>query len=81
MWICSPTAATSQDISQLIQAHVEAARHACRAGFDGVELHAANGYLLQQLLGPCLEPPHRRVRRNAAPPGAVHRRGLRGRLR
>lgn len=46
------TAATSHDVSQLIHAHVEAARRARRAGFDGVELHAANGYLLQQFLAP-----------------------------
>lgn len=46
------TAATSHDISQLIHAHVEAARRARRAGFDGIELHAANGYLLQQFLAP-----------------------------
>lgn len=46
------TAATSHDIAELIHAHVEAARRARRAGFDGVELHAANGYLLQQFLAP-----------------------------
>ncbi|MBB1024175.1 MULTISPECIES: alkene reductase [unclassified Dietzia] len=46
------TAATARDISQLIDAHVEAAVRARGAGFDGIELHAANGYLLQQFLAP-----------------------------
>lgn len=66
----STTAATSQDISRLIEAHVEAARRARRAGFDGVELHGANGYLLQQFLAPSTNhrtdeyggSPHRRAR-------------------
>ncbi|MCG8928216.1 alkene reductase [Lentzea sp. CC55] len=64
------TAATSRDISRLVQAHVEAARRARRAGFDGIELHAANGYLLQQFLAPASNhrtdgyggTPHRRAR-------------------
>ncbi|MFV2196869.1 alkene reductase [Nocardiopsis sp. LOL_012] len=44
--------ATAADITHLVQAHAEAARRARRAGFDGVELHAANGYLLHQFLAP-----------------------------
>lgn len=64
------TAATSGDISQLIDAHVQAAERARRAGFDGIELHAANGYLLQQFLAPSTNhrtddyggSPHRRAR-------------------
>lgn len=45
-----PQAMTSDDIRQAIDEYVQAARLAVEAGFDGVELHAANGYLLEQFL-------------------------------
>ena len=45
-----PRAMTAQDIRQAIDEFVHAARLAVEAGFDGVELHAANGYLLEQFL-------------------------------
>lgn len=48
----TPQAATTADIAQLIDDHVSAARNAVDSGFDGVELHGANGYLLQQFLAP-----------------------------
>ena len=38
------------EIPRLVRDYVAAARHARAAGFDGVELHAANGYLLDQFL-------------------------------
>jgi len=38
------------DIHQVIDGFVEAARRARTAGFDGVEVHGANGYLLDQFL-------------------------------
>jgi N-ethylmaleimide reductase len=45
-----PAAMSEADIVQTIAEFVTAARRAIEAGFDGVELHAANGYLLDQFL-------------------------------
>nr|WP_297383429.1 alkene reductase [uncultured Roseateles sp.] len=45
-----PRAMTAADIETAIQEYVTAARLAIEAGFDGIELHAANGYLLEQFL-------------------------------
>ena len=38
------------EIPAIVQDYVRAARNAIRAGFDGVELHGANGYLVDQFL-------------------------------
>ncbi|WP_336777735.1 alkene reductase [Pantoea sp. USHLN256] len=38
------------DIQELVELYVQAARNAIRAGFDGVEIHAANGYLVNQFI-------------------------------
>lgn len=43
-----PTALTDDGIRDTIADFVSAARNAIAAGFDGVEVHAANGYLLHQ---------------------------------
>ncbi|MFC7536286.1 alkene reductase [Sphingomonas sp. GCM10030256] len=43
-------AATLDDIRRITGDYVRAARHALAAGFDGVQLHAANGYLVDQFL-------------------------------
>ena len=47
-----PQAMTEADIKSAIAEYVQAAKHAMTAGFDGVELHAANGYLLEQFIRP-----------------------------
>ena len=46
----TPRAMTEADIEHAIAEHVTSARLAIEAGFDGVELHGANGYLLEQFL-------------------------------
>jgi len=46
----TPIAMTSEDISQTIEDFANGARNAIEAGFDGVEIHGANGYLLNQFL-------------------------------
>jgi N-ethylmaleimide reductase len=46
----APRAMNADDIKTVIQEYATAARLAIEAGFDGIELHAANGYLLEQFL-------------------------------
>jgi N-ethylmaleimide reductase len=41
---------TEGDIEETVAEYVRAARLAIEAGFDGVELHGANGYLIDQFL-------------------------------
>ncbi|MDX1495837.1 MAG: hypothetical protein R3253_17330, partial [Longimicrobiales bacterium] len=50
--IPEPEAMTEADILEAIEEYVTAARNAIAAGFDGVELHGANGYLIQQFIHP-----------------------------
>jgi N-ethylmaleimide reductase len=45
-----PRAMTLEEIASTIEDYRIAARNAIEAGFDGVEIHAANGYLLDQFL-------------------------------
>ena len=47
-----PRAMTDKDITQAVGEYVQSARFAIEAGFDGIELHAANGYLIEQFLSP-----------------------------
>lgn len=46
----TPRALDTDEIAGLIEAYRTGAENALRAGFDGVELHAANGYLIDQFL-------------------------------
>ena len=47
-----PRPFTLEEIDQLVASFVAAARRAKAAGFDGVEVHGAHGYLLNQFLSP-----------------------------
>jgi N-ethylmaleimide reductase len=46
----APRALATHELPQLIADYVQAAKNAMAAGFDGVVVHAANGYLLDQFL-------------------------------
>lgn len=47
-----PNAMTAEELELSKNEYVNAAKNAMEAGFDGVELHGANGYLLEQFLSP-----------------------------
>ena len=47
-----PRAMTPDDVNASIEAYAKGAVNAVRAGFDGIELHGANGYLIEQFLNP-----------------------------
>jgi N-ethylmaleimide reductase len=46
----TPRALETDEIPGIIEAFKQAARNAMEAGFDGVEIHGANGYLIEQFL-------------------------------
>ncbi len=48
----APRPMTEADIGHAVGEYAQAARLAIEAGFDGIELHAANGYLIEQFLNP-----------------------------
>ena len=47
-----PQALTHKGITEICRAFARAAKRAKKAGFDGVEIHAAHGYLLSQFISP-----------------------------
>jgi N-ethylmaleimide reductase len=48
----TPKAMTAEELKQAQAEFVTASKNAIAAGFDGIELHSANGYLLEQFLSP-----------------------------
>jgi N-ethylmaleimide reductase len=48
--IPTPRALEAAEIPGIVEKYAQAARNALEAGFDGVEVHAANGYLIDQFL-------------------------------
>lgn len=48
--IGQPRALELMEIPHIVEDYRKAAKNALQAGFDGVEIHAANGYLIQQFL-------------------------------
>ena len=49
---CAPHALTRREITELVDAFAASAAVAAATGFDGVELHAAHGYLIEQFMSP-----------------------------
>ncbi|MCG2614033.1 alkene reductase [Terrimonas sp. NA20] len=47
-----PQAMTAAEVNLTIEEYADAAEKAIAAGFDGIEIHAANGYLPEQFLNP-----------------------------
>jgi N-ethylmaleimide reductase len=47
-----PTEMSIEEIKHTKQEYITAASNAIKAGFDGIELHGANGYLIEQFLSP-----------------------------
>jgi N-ethylmaleimide reductase len=46
----TPRALQTSEVGEIVQAFRRAAANAMKAGFDGVEIHGANGYLIEQFL-------------------------------
>ena len=50
--VSMPRALMTEEIPEIIADYLQAAKNAMEAGFDGIEIHAANGYLIDQFLNP-----------------------------
>jgi N-ethylmaleimide reductase len=48
--VSAPRALATSEIAGVIEQFAQAARNAIAAGFDGIEVHGANGYLVEQFL-------------------------------
>lgn len=52
MQFAKPRPATQEDIANIVDGFAHAAEYLDKAGFDGIQLHGAHGYLLSQFLSP-----------------------------
>ena len=50
--LTQPRAMTTEEVKAAVNEYVESAKLAVKAGFDGVEIHGANGYLINQFINP-----------------------------
>ena len=50
--VSAPRELAASELTEVIDQYKKAGKYALEAGFDGVELHSANGYLLNQFLSP-----------------------------
>jgi N-ethylmaleimide reductase len=50
--VSAPYALTTTEVGRVVEDFAIAAENAVAAGFDGIELHAANGYIFEQFLNP-----------------------------
>ncbi len=53
-YVVKPRELTAAQLDELVQAFIDAAGRAVKAGFDGVEVHGAHSYLIGQMMSPAL---------------------------